>query len=206
MKAYVVLATGLVVSAPSATFAGTWENLVSATVAPSELSYKVLRQPVPDFLKQVARDAGVQIDLSSGVAGSLTALSVSGDVAAVLDAVAAQTNLQWFAFNGTFYVSTAGESEVRLLRLESVHGTTAISVLAEIGLTQERFPITLTGSGNTIALTGPPKLLALREAIIEGIVPPPAPKPVQAPKTIPPPPIQDQGITLFRNLSRSQVR
>lgn len=214
MKPTYILTALLAAGVPTAPSANSWEALVrgdtqKAAISQPSLSYRVLRQSIPDFLQQVARDADVQIDLSPGIAGMLSSLSVAGEIETVLDAVASQANLQWFAFNGTFYVSTAGEAEVRLLRLKSISSRAAIQAIEEVGLAAERFPIKVGATGKTIAFTGPPKLLALREGIIEGVeVEPPVVVPPDKPEqpailVIPPPP-RERGVTIFRNLSRTE--
>ncbi len=211
VKTHLVLISILSMGIPSLATGNSWEKTVSNDSPNPELSYKILQQPIVDFLRLVARDADVQIDITHHVSGTLESFTASGDTAAILDAVASQANLQWFEFNGTFYISTADEAEVRLLRFETVPSDAIVKALEEIGLTQNRFPMTVSSTGKTIAFSGPPKLLALKEAVIEGVkseTPAPEPRVVQewpAPKVeLAPRPEAEGGVTIFRNLSRSK--
>ena len=59
---------------------------------------------------------------------------------------------------------------MRLVRLGDVPSDVAKAVLAESGLMSDRFPVADAAQGTAVALTGPPKLLGLSEAVIEAVV------------------------------------
>ncbi|MEP3847594.1 MAG: hypothetical protein ABJM43_19795 [Paracoccaceae bacterium] len=138
--------------------------------ADTQLSYLIVHQPLVQFLSQLERDAGVQIDATESVNGMITDMRVDGDVGAVLTQLSQRFDLQWFAFNGVHYVSDQSEARMRLVRLGDVPSDVAKAALADSGLMSDRFPVADAAQGTAVALTGPPKLLGLSEAVIESVV------------------------------------
>lgn len=154
----------------------------SATTQASEQAYYVVRQPVSQFLDQLEQDTGVQIDVSARIPGTIIATSVEGDVEAVLSTLSRRFGFHWFFFNNVYYISPVSEGEMRLVRLNDISSAMAQQALADAGLLSDRFPVIEAAQGKAIALTGPPKMLALSEAIIESLVPDaPTPLSPQAP-------------------------
>ncbi|MEL6839964.1 MAG: hypothetical protein AAFP85_11780 [Pseudomonadota bacterium] len=134
------------------------------------LSYFVVNQPIVDFFEQMERDSGVQIDTTESVRDVVRTLRLSGDVEQILTTLARRFDLEWFGFNGVYYVSAETESRMRLIRLGDVPVEVAKDALAQSGLTSDRFSISQAAQGTALALTGPPKLLGLSEAVIESVV------------------------------------
>jgi len=134
------------------------------------LSYMVVRQPLTQFLVQLGRDAGIQIVVSGGVKGEIEVTWLEGEPLAILQNLAARYDMEWFAFNDVIYVSDASESPMRLVRLGEISAAAAQDALGAAGLLSDRFMVSETAQGTALALTGPPKLLGLSEAVIESLM------------------------------------
>ncbi|WP_296426759.1 hypothetical protein [Yoonia sp.] len=134
------------------------------------LSYMVVRQPLTQFLVQLGRDAGIQIVVSGGVKGEIEVTWLEGEPLAILQNLAARYDMEWFAFNDVIYVSDASESLMRLVRLGEISAAAAQDALGAAGLLSDRFMVSETAQGTALALTGPPKLLGLSEAVIESLM------------------------------------
>lgn len=146
-------------------------NASSAYAKSDVVSYLVVRQPVSQFFEQLERDTGVHIDASKYIPGVITNMRLSGSVEAVISQLSQEFGFHWFSFNNIVYVSLTSESKMRLVRLKDVSSADAMRALSEVGLASDRFPIIEAAQGKAIALTGPPKLLGLSEAIIESLIP-----------------------------------
>lgn len=144
---------------------------VQAAVQAETHAYFIVRQPVAQFIEQLENDGGVQIDMSVRIQGMITNMRVGGDVEAILSLLSRRYGFHWFAFNNVFYVSPVSDARMRLVLLNGISSKAALQALAEAGLASDSFPITETSGGKALALTGPPKLLALSEAIIESLEP-----------------------------------
>lgn len=131
--------------------------------------YLVLNQPVAAFLEMLARDRDVRLTLTDRVRGTIAGMRLSGSVSEILDNLAEAHALDWFAFNGVIHVSARGEATTRLIRLGDLDSDHAIDILDEAGLALDRYPVRATAERSTVAISGPPRMLAVAEAVIESI-------------------------------------
>jgi type III secretion protein C len=144
----------------------------------------VILQPVQLLLEQVTRQAGLRLKLTDGVKGVVRNLRATGTTDQVLDSIAATQGLDWFLFNGVVHVSSRTEVATRLIRLGDLSPAQALAALQETGLPAERIDTRTTSAGNALALSGPPELLALVEAVIESIPPQVAQARLETPRTV----------------------
>jgi hypothetical protein len=133
--------------------------------------YYVVLQPVQTLLETVAGDSGLRLSYSDDVKGVVRKLRASGTTSEVLDAIATSMGLDWFTFNGIIYVSSRTEAATRLVRLGDLTPGQAITAIGEAGLPVDRVEMRPTSVDNVLALSGPPELLAIAEAVIESIPP-----------------------------------
>ncbi len=141
---------------------------VAANPTP-ELSYRVITQSLNGFLNELIRDSGDRIDVSADVRGHLSHVMHTGRTETILDQLAVQHSLDWFAFNGVYYISAKSEAMTRMTRLGDLTDEAALDALEASGLLFDRFPVRRTAEQSALAISGPPKYLALVEAVIENI-------------------------------------
>lgn len=164
------LLLGLAVTAPAGVMAQDPSRSENMTPALPDHAYYVVNQPLVQFLEQLERDSDRQIDTTESVHGIVRSARLSGDVEQILTTLSRRFDLEWFGFNGVYYVSAETESRMRLVRLGDMPMGVARDALAQSGLKSDRFPIAEAAQGTALALTGPPKLLGLSEAVIESVV------------------------------------
>jgi hypothetical protein len=133
--------------------------------------YYVVLQPVQIVLESVAMTANLRLSYSDNVKGVVRKLRTTGTTADVLDEIAAAMSLDWFTFNGIIYVSSRAEATTRMVRLGDLAPDQAIKALGEAGLPLDRVETRSTSVDNILALSGPPELLAIAEAVIESTPP-----------------------------------
>jgi hypothetical protein len=160
------------------------EGVDAETPTVEMLDYLVVRQASSALFEALARDLELRLDLSDGVHGTLSDRRLTGTREEVLEAAAKDLGLDWFIFNGVLYVSDGTEALTRIVRMGDLKPEKVMTVLAESGLETERLDVESSAGGTALALSGPPKLLALAEAIIEGIPPPPVDRVVESPARI----------------------
>ncbi len=134
-----------------------------------DLSYRIIRQPVSAFFVELSAFTGESIVVSDGVSGTIRELTLTGSLEEVIKRVAASARLDTFTFNGVTYVSAKAEATTRLTRLGDLSPEQVIAELETVGLLHEEYPVAIAASGSAVVLSGPPKLLALSEAVIETI-------------------------------------
>ena len=152
--------------------------------------YLVIHQSARAFLTELSRHAGIRIDLSENVRGQLTHLHLSGSVDEILSRLATRMGWEMFTVNGVTFISDAEESRTRFVRLGDVGIDDARAALERSGLAFDNYPMSTAVDGTALILSGPPKLLALREAVIAAI---PLPEPAA-----PPPAPQGQKVVVMR--------
>lgn len=149
------------------TFVGAQDTLSDESLPLIE--YYVQNQSIEGFLQTLEKDVELSIDATTEVSGRLRNLRLDGRLDAVMDKVAAQLALDWYLFNGIIHISSKSEAGTRVIRLGDLSAPQAISALEESGIPTSQFPVQVTGEGSAIAVSGPPTLLALSEAVIEAI-------------------------------------
>ena len=173
------LTKGLVVATVCA--AATQAMPDEPTISPV-YEYLVINQPARVFLTELSRHAGIRIDLSENIRGQLTHLHLSGSVPEILSRLSTHMGWEMFTVNGVIFLSDAEESRTRFVRLGDVGMDDARAALERSGLAFDSYPMSTAVNGTALILSGPPKLLALREAVIAAI---PLPEPA-VPPTSPP--------------------
>jgi hypothetical protein len=145
-------------------------GMADTPVAPDDApahDYFVVSKSIPGFLNLLGRDGQIPFEVSSKVTPIIKSQRLSGSPAEIVNSLALQHNLDWFAFHGTFYVTTRGESMVRIIRLGDLGPDRARDVLEGAGIDLDRFPVELAAGGAAFTMSGPPKLLAIAEALLE---------------------------------------
>ena len=161
--------------------------LASAAAAPAqqpapeadpEIAYFVVDQRVVDVLAMIERDTGLRIQPTEAVRGRVRRMRLVGPVGASLAALGARHDLDVFRFGDTVHVSTKAEATMRLVRLDGIGRGRALGALEQAGLAFAPGDVRDAADGTALALSGPPRMLAIAEAIVESVPPlPPVPRP-----------------------------
>lgn len=158
------------------------EEDVPATV----LDYFVVDQRAADVFAMIERDTGIRINPTDAVRGRVTRTAIEGPAFEALEGLAETLNLDLFAFGSTIYVSAKSEATLRLVRLDEVTRDRALATLDEAGLDFAPDAVRDAADRTALALTGPPRMLAIAEAIVESIpaVRPPGARPARTVRVI----------------------
>jgi hypothetical protein len=149
------------------------EGVAAQNSVAEALDYLVVRQDSAALFEGLARDLELRLDLSDAVHGTLFDRRLTGTRDVVLETATTDLGLDWFIFNGVLYVSNSTEALTRIVRMGDLEPEKVMTALADSGLATDRLNVEPSAGGTALALSGPPKLLALAEAIIEGIPPTP---------------------------------
>ena len=146
------------------------DKLTSAEAAmTTKIDYYILNQPVADFLHALERDLNLRFDVSNQVRGTLADIHIQGTVEEALDQLCSVLGLEWFRFNDVVYLSSRAEAMTRLTRLGDLVPDKVIEELTAAGLLLENYPAMVVSDGQALAISGPPKMLALTEAVIDSM-------------------------------------
>jgi len=133
------------------------------------LEYQVIQMPVRAFVDVVVHDGGARAEISPNVKMTIASHRFQGTVGEVLAQLEQAADVDVFRFNGTYHVSALSEATTRLVLLEDVEFAVAVKALARSGVEMDKYPVTEAADGRALAVTGPPKLLAIVEAVIKSM-------------------------------------
>jgi len=144
----------------------------------SEAEFYVVDQRMNQFFDVVAQTTGSQISVAETVRGRVQHQHFSGSVETIMNAAADTFEVNWFHFNGVYYVSAPSDVVSRVVRLGTLRSDDALDALSESGLDTPALQRSVTAQGQALVLTGPPRLVAFAEIVIEST-------PVRPPKARP---------------------
>ncbi|WP_299285109.1 hypothetical protein [uncultured Tateyamaria sp.] len=139
--------------------------------AEQTIQYVIVDQYIEDVFAMIERDTGLRIRPSEAVRARVQRHTLTGPVLPALTGLAAAHNLDLFEFGGTVHVSAKDETALRLVRLKGVSKDRALAALSDAGLQFAPGDVREAATGMALTLTGPPRMLAIAEAIVESIPP-----------------------------------
>lgn len=130
-----------------------------------------------DVVDVLGRVTGERIELTDAVSGRVTRKRLAGSLENILATLAEDYDFDWFAFNGQYYVSLRREATSRVIRLGFLDIARARAALAAAGLAGDGLRVMESENGEYIVLTGPPRIVAFSEVIVESLADPTDPAP-----------------------------
>lgn len=166
-KYFVGLAVSFAGSTALATV--TADELSALSAEAQVLDVYIVESDVHSVIEALKSFSGERINLTDKVRGRVQQRSLSGEVAEILDGLAFTHDLEWFYFNNVYYVSHGSEAISRVVRLGTLSTDRVDAAISGAGLVSDALDTVTTPNGEAIVLTGPPKLVAFAEIIIESI-------------------------------------
>lgn len=123
--------------------------------------YTVVDQDVRDAIAELGRNLKIGVDVSEEVEGRLRGPWSSSTVEGFMDRLADELDVEWFFDGRRLHVSSASESVRQLLPLKGVEPEAWQASLDKLGISSDRFPITVDADRDVALVSGPPKYVAL---------------------------------------------
>lgn len=130
------------------------------------LSYRIINMPLSDFLTLLSEDAGVRVAQPDGLRGLLSNTYLTGDVNAILDTLSVEQGLDWFVFNGVYYISLKSDAVTRLIPLDGISIVQARHALERSGLSLDGTNINSAANETALAVYGGSAFIGIVEAIL----------------------------------------
>ncbi|MEM7526952.1 MAG: hypothetical protein AAF416_04650 [Pseudomonadota bacterium] len=144
------------------------------------IDYVVVDQRIGGVLAMVGRDTGLRIRVSNDVRGRVRRYRLRGAAIDALGDLAAAHDLDLFTYGGSVYVSAKAETTLRLVRLTDISKDRALAAIASAGLRFGPDDVREAAGGSALTFSGPPRMVAIAEAIVESIPPLAAARPPAA--------------------------
>jgi len=123
--------------------------------------YTVVDQDVQDALTELGHNLEIGVDISDEVDGRLVGPWSSSTVDDFLARTADELDIEWFFEGRRLFVSSRSESIRQLLPLNGVQPEAWKASLDKLGISNDRFPVTIDPAQDMVLVSGPPKFVAL---------------------------------------------
>ena len=133
----------------------------------SEYTLIAREMPLRDALTAFGTAQGLSVVISRGVAGV-----ISGDFRKVppqqfLEEVTMLNNLAWYYDGAAIYIYASGEIETLLIDLKYMKAGEVRTMLRQLGVEDERFPLKTTSNDELVMVAGPPRYVMLIAELVE---------------------------------------
>ncbi|MFQ6550994.1 hypothetical protein AAD018_001445 [Aestuariibius insulae] len=143
------------------------ENIAREAEAQQPHDYFVVNQSLKDFISILAGSTSSRINVSENIRTKIFNSRVTGNLDEIMSWIEARHDVDCFEFNGTYYLSARSEAKTRVVHLGDMTAEDARASLTDAGLNDTDYALHITAGGSAVALSGPPRLLAVAETIIE---------------------------------------
>lgn len=127
---------------------------------------RVIEMETAAVARLVADHHGLVLQVSDAVRGTVSDLRLSGDVDAMMAALAAEAGIDWFIYGGVLAVSARDETITRFIPLGSLTYADAQRILTEADIDVARVGFRSVADGSAARLSGPPKAVEAVEAVL----------------------------------------
>ncbi|HRJ70378.1 MAG TPA: hypothetical protein PK812_12315, partial [Beijerinckiaceae bacterium] len=145
------------------------KNASAPSLPTTRIAYVVRNQNLDQLLREVGQLANVRVVPGPGVRGAVRERRLEGPFNTVLDRMARDFNLFWFADGGTIYVDPADEQKSKIFRVKGSSPEHIDRALEAAGLGRHRDRIQAVGSDGLVRASGPENFLRSVESILTGV-------------------------------------
>ncbi|MCA6116465.1 nodulation protein NolW [Bradyrhizobium sp. WSM 1738] len=193
VAASVVAAVAAVVALPSTTHAA------QLKLPDTTYTYTVINQDLSAALQEFGSNLNIKVNVSQEVRSRIQGRLPDLPPLAFLNRLAALYNLEWYYDGQVLHVTSARESQSRLLVPGPVPFERLASTLAAFDVADERYAVRPAPNTQLVLVTGPPRFVALVEQTLNGLIAEEQarPKPAEA-RVGPPPSPRETFLTVFR--------
>ena len=186
---------------PSASFAA------QLKLPDSTYTYTVINQDLSAALQEFGSNLNIKVNVSQEVRSRIQGRLPDLPPLAFLNRLAALYNLEWYFDGQVLHVTSARESQSRLLVPGPVPFERLASTLAAFDVADERYAVRPAPNTQLVLVTGPPRFVALVEQTLNGLIAEEQarPKPAEARVGAPPLP-HDTVLTVFRGSQTTILR
>ena len=125
------------------------------TLPAQEPVVHVIRQSLPDFLRQAALRNGLRITLSDRVQGELERVSLPMDIRQIMTRISGQYGLKWHLERNQLFVSAGKANTTRLIFLGGTQLSDLRAALRQQGIETRLVSLSYSRETNSLMIDGP---------------------------------------------------
>lgn len=169
-------------------------------------TYTVINQDLSAALLEFGSNLNIKINVSQEVRGRIQGRLPELPPLAFLDRLASLYNLEWYFDGQVLHVTSARESQSRLLVPGPVPFERLASTLAAFNVADERYEVRPAPDTQLVLVTGPPRFVALVEQTLNGLIAEEQARPRPAEAQAEPTLLRDAVLTVFRGSQTTILR
>ena len=169
-------------------------------------TYTVINQDLSAALLEFGSNLNIKVNVSQEVRGRIQGRLPDLPPLAFLNRLASLYNLEWYFDGQVLHVTSARESQSRLLVPGPVPFERLASTLAAFDVADERYAVRPAPNTQMVLVTGPPRFLALVEQTLNGLIAEEQARPKPAEARVEPSLPQDTALTVFRGSQTTILR
>ena len=161
-------------------------------------TYTVINQDLPAALLEFGSNLNIKVNVSQEIRGRIQGRLPDLAPLAFLNRLASLYNLEWYFDGQVLHVTSARESQSRLLVPGPVPFERLASTLAAFDVADERYAVRPAPNTQLVLVTGPPRFVALVEQTLNGLIAEEQARPKPADVRVETSSPQDTFLTVFR--------
>lgn len=136
----------------------------------TDILMHVSERPLPDLLNDLARIAGLRMRLNDRLESEIVSRQrLEGTLEEILDGLASDFNLVWFAERDLIDIARADTATVKTFQIGRTSDRQIRDAIARFGLVNADFALEVDESNGIARVFAPPRLSARIESIIVGL-------------------------------------
>jgi type III secretion protein C len=170
-------------------------------------TYTIINQDLSAALQEFGSNLNIKVNVSQEVRSRIQGRLPDLPPLAFLNRLASLYNLEWYFDGQVLHVTSARESQSRLLVPGPVPFERLASTLAAFDVADERYAVRPAPNTQLVLVTGPPRFVALVEQTLNGLIAEEQARPKPAEARVGPPPLpHDTVLTVFRGSQTTVLR
>jgi type III secretion protein C len=169
-------------------------------------TYTVINQDLSAALLEFGSNLNIKVNVSQEIRGRIQGRLPDLAPLAFLNKLASLYNLEWYFDGQVLHVTSARESQSRLLVPGPVSFEQLASTLAAFEVADERYAVRPAPNTQLVLVTGPPRFVALVEQTLNGLIAEEQARPKPAGVRVESSPPQDTFLTVFRGSQTTILR
>lgn len=153
-------------------YAGCAAQRLSAAELPwpdASYAYHSSGEDLQTTLKNFAKNFGINLIISPHVHGQVEGRFLSATPSEFLERLSTTYALNWFAYDGTLYVSTKTDSVQRIIKIGQADSLRLRTALQGLGILQEKFGWGELPDRGVVIISGPPAYVDLLIKTVSGL-------------------------------------
>lgn len=135
-----------------------------------KIDYVALSQGVDQVMRELGQSVGLRVVAGPGITGTVRKRHLKGEFAPLMDRVAQEYNLFWFADGGVVYVDGLDDQKTKVIKLKNVSKEQIYEAMDQAGMGRAKSRVILASEGNA-RVTGPDSFQKAIEGLLAGLEP-----------------------------------